>query len=45
MQFYVYVEENVFEICEILLYYEIRSIAKIETDNVLQNVINGIEIH
>ncbi len=41
MQLYVHVEENVFEICEILLYYEIGSIAKIENENVFQNVING----
>ncbi len=43
MQLYVHVEENVFEICEILLYYEIGSIAKIENESVLQNVINGKE--
>ncbi len=52
MQLYVHAEENVFEICKILLYYEIGSIAKIENESVLQNVINGkkigdliIEIH
>jgi len=43
MFLYVHVEENVFEICEILHYYEIGSIAKIENENVLQNVINGKE--
>ncbi len=40
MQLYVHAKENVFEI---LLYYEIGSIAKIENENVLQNIINGEE--
>ncbi len=40
MQSYVHAEENVFEL---LLYYEIGSIAKIENEFFLQNVINGKE--